>query len=327
MEFLNYYNRLRQAVEEELSQLIPEERPRTLYEPIRYILSGGGKRVRPVLTMMACEAVGGNPLHALHAGIAVEVLHNFTLVHDDIMDSANMRRNRPTVHKKWNDNSAILSGDCMMPLAYRILLKTSSLQRLPELISAFNTGVIEVCEGQAYDLEFAHELDITLDDYRVMIEKKTAKMLELAVVAGALVASAPEEHITALRQYAIAVGTGFQIQDDLLDAIANEEEFGKRIGGDIIEGKKTFLILSAQQKAVLPDDIALLEKFYNEQGLLPDDVPAMIDLFHRTGVIEATLCEVQRYMHEAHQALSALPDNAGKSMLAHFAEMLVQRTS
>ncbi len=327
MEFIEYYNRLRQIVEDELATLVTQERPRTLYEPIRYILSGGGKRVRPILSMMACEAVGGNPLHALHAGIAVEVLHNFTLVHDDIMDTAHMRRNRPTVHKKWNENAAILAGDCMMPIAYQILLKTPSLSHLPELITAFNTGVIDVCEGQAYDLEFEQERDVMLNDYLLMIEKKTAKMLELAVVAGALIGNAQQEHIDALRRYALAVGTGFQIQDDLLDATANEAEFGKRIGGDIIEGKKTFLILHATQKATKPDDKALLQKFYDEQGLLPDDVPLMIDLFHRLDIINTTQCEVERSMHHAHEALQALPDNAGRKMLAHFAEMLVQRTS
>jgi geranylgeranyl diphosphate synthase type II len=327
MLFSQRYAAYKQAVEHALSTLIDEERPSSLYEPMRYILAGGGKRIRPVLTMISCEAVGGNPYDALYAGIAVEVLHNFTLVHDDIMDAADMRRGRTTVHQRWNESAAILCGDGMMALGFQTALKSPNLDRLQEMVQAMTTGVMEVCEGQAYDLEFQDANDITLNDYLVMIEKKTAKMLELAVRLGGLVGNGTDAELQALTEFALAVGKAFQIQDDLLDATAESAEFGKTIGGDIIEGKKTYLILRALElrDRFTPDENALIERFLHNRGLPAADVPSIRELLRRVGALEDARRAVEDLTQEAHHELQILSNADGRALLAQFADMLLER--
>jgi geranylgeranyl diphosphate synthase type II len=325
--FLQEYNAYKQAVERTLETLIAEERPRSLYAPMRYVLAGGGKRIRPVLTMMSCAAVGGNPYDALLGGLAVEILHNFTLVHDDIMDKADMRRSRQTVHKKWNESAAILAGDGMMAIAYQTMMRSPNLERLHELVQALTTGIIEVCEGQAFDLEFQDQDDVSLDEYLLMIEKKTAKMLELAVKIGALVGNGTNAEIEALKQYALALGKAFQIQDDLLDATAETIEFGKTIGGDIIEGKKTYLILRAVEKREMlaSAERDLLDRFFRERGLPKDDVAEMQALFWRNGIVEDARAAVEALTNEAHHELQILSHADGRALLAQFSMMLLER--
>jgi geranylgeranyl diphosphate synthase type II len=296
---------------------------------MRYILGIGGKRIRPVLAMIAASSVGGNPFDALHAGIAVEILHNFTLIHDDIMDAAPTRRNMATVHVKWNESAAILSGDGMMAVAYQVMMRSPDLSRLRELVDAMNTGILEVCEGQAFDLEFQDRPYVALDEYFVMIEKKTAKMLELAVRVGGIIGNASQAQLDALSKYALAVGIAFQVQDDLLDISANDAaKLGKTIGGDIIEGKKTYLIARALEKhpTLSTADKALLDEFITKRGLAAERVPAMQDLFERNGIFASARHEVERLTREAHEVLRALPDNAGRSMLHEFAIMLLERS-
>lgn len=327
MMFEQEYSAHKQAAEAALKRLIQEHKPVSLYEPMRYILDGGGKRIRPVLTMMACGAVGGNPLDALYGGLAVEILHNFTLVHDDIMDAADMRRGRQTVHKKWNDSAAILCGDGMMALAFQTILLSPNLERLTELVRALTTGIIEVCEGQAFDLEFQDADNVTLEDYLLMIEKKTAKMLELAVTIGGIIGNAPAEELRGLQQFALDVGLAFQIQDDLLDATAEAAKFGKTIGGDIIEGKKTYLILRALSKrsTMSSDDQKLIDTFLCNRGLPQERVPDMRLLLERYGVLTEASDTVAALTQKAHQALDALKSERGRSMLAQFSLMLLNR--
>lgn len=325
--FAQQYAAYKQAVEQALTTLIQEEYPVSLYEPMRYILAGGGKRIRPVLTMMSCEAVGGNPYDALYAGIAVEVLHNFTLVHDDIMDAADMRRGRTTVHQRWNESAAILCGDGMMALGFQTALKSPNLDRLHEMVQAMTKGVMEVCEGQAYDLEFQDTVNITLDDYLLMIEKKTAKMLELAVRLGGLVGNGTDAELQALKEFALAVGKAFQIQDDLLDATAESAEFGKTIGGDIIEGKKTYLIIRALElrERFTRDESKLMERFLQECGLPPSGVPQMQALLRRLGVLDDAHHAVEELTQEAHHELQILSNADGRALLSQFAMMLLER--
>lgn len=326
--FTRRYDNYKKAIETALPALIPASDPRTLYEPMRYTLLSGGKRVRPVLAMMACDAVGGSGMDALYAGIAVEILHNFTLIHDDIMDAADMRRGNPTVHVRWNQSAAILSGDGMIAVAYQTLLRSPNLARLQELIEAMNIGILEVCEGQAFDLEFQDSTAITLDEYFRMIDKKTAKMLELAVKVGGIIGGGTAPQIEALCQYARAIGIAFQVQDDWLDIAADAAKLGKTIGGDILEGKKTFLIIKALTKRdfMLPEDQALLNKFLTERGLATEYIVAMQQLFERNRIFHDARCEVERLTAEAHSILDALPESEERVLLHEFATMLLERT-
>jgi geranylgeranyl diphosphate synthase type II len=319
----------RDSVESTLAGIVDKPVPSSLYDPMRYILGIGGKRIRPVLSMIAAEAVGGNPHDALYAGIAVEILHNFTLIHDDIMDAAPTRRNMQTVHVKWNESAAILSGDGMMAVAYQVMMRSPNLSRLHELVEAMNTGILEVCEGQAFDLEFQDRRYIALDEYFEMIEKKTAKMLELSVLVGGIIGDATQQELDALSKYALAVGIAFQVQDDVLDISAiDAAKLGKTIGGDIIEGKKTYLIARALEKRPTFNavDKALLDEFIEKRGLPEHRVPEMQELFERNGIFASAKNEVERLTREAHKVLAALPDNAGRNMLHEFAVMLLERS-
>lgn len=326
--FAQRYDHYKQAVETALSELIPNPLPHSLYEPMRYTLLSGGKRVRPVLAMLACDAVGGNGLDALYAGIAVEILHNFTLIHDDIMDAALVRRNRATVHVKWNESAAILSGDGMIAIAYQTLLRSPDLTRLRELIEAMNIGIIEVCEGQALDLEFQDCATIALPQYFEMIDKKTAKMLELAVKVGGIIGGGSGTQIEALCRYARSAGIAFQVQDDWLDITGNAAKLGKTIGGDILEGKKTYLIIKALENShsLAPTDRSLLDEFLAKRGLSAEYIPAMQSLFEQNGIFASARLEVETLTGDAHSALDMLPDNPGRRFLHDFATMLLERT-
>lgn len=320
------YESYKQMAEDTLQEFLSSfGTPSLLYEPIHYTLTGGGKRIRPVLTMLGCEAVGGTATQARFGAIAVEIIHNFTLVHDDIMDAAPMRRNRATVHTQWNDSAAILAGDAMIALAYQAVLQTPNIQHLAEIIAAFNTGILEVCEGQALDLEFQERDRVTLDEYLLMIEKKTARMLEFAAKVGGYIGNGEAAHIAALTEFANAIGVAFQIQDDLLDATADHEKFGKTVGGDIVEGKKTYLILRALDKVQNPADSALLEKFVRNTGLTRDEVPLMQELFERNGIFGEAQADIERLTGKAHTALDALPASEARTMLHWFANMLLER--
>ncbi|MCS6808771.1 MAG: polyprenyl synthetase family protein [Bacteroidota bacterium] len=300
-----------------------------LYKPIRYTMLQAGKRIRPVLTMIACDAVGGNAIDAVFAGMAVEMLHTFTLIHDDIMDDASIRRGFPTIHVQWDTNTAILSGDALIAVAYSALMQSpSTTQRIAEMIAATNAAILRVCEGQALDLALQRRTHISLDDYFAMIDKKTATMLGLCVQLGAIVGNACTEYVQALTHYARATGIAFQIHDDLLDIIADSATFGKPIGSDIVEGKKTFLIAKAlaQYSAMNDNDRALIDQFLHQQGLHEEYVPRMKEIFARYGILDAAYAEIARRTEDAHRALTRLPHNEGTASLHDFATMLLERT-
>ena len=220
--------------------------PAELYEPIRYMLSLGGKRIRPLFVLMACDLLNGKTEDALPAAIAAELFHNFTLVHDDIMDGAPLRRNKPTVHSKWNSSTAILSGDVMMVKAYQLLSKNKMYDTL---LPVFNEMAVKVCEGQQWDLNYEQLFKISVLQYFKMIELKTAVLLAACMKMGSLIAGAKKETADLLYEFGKNTGMAFQLQDDLLDVYGEEEKFGKQKGGDILANKKTFLLLKASDIA------------------------------------------------------------------------------
>jgi geranylgeranyl diphosphate synthase type II len=318
------YDQYKRLVERSLAGFVREQVPRSLYEPLKYVLDGGGKRIRPVLLLLSAEAVGGDSARAVNAGMAIEILHNFTLVHDDIMDRASSRRGRKTVHTKWDTNVAILVGDELLALAYRALLKTSS-PNIQEIARIFTEGVVEVCEGQAYDKEFETRSSVGVKDYVLMIDKKTAKMVAVAAEIGGLVGNGSRSSVSALRKYGEYVGRAFQIQDDLLDIIGDERELGKAVGGDIVEGKKTFLLLEALRVA-RGNDRKLLIQVVREKGASRRLIPAYRRIYFETGAIDAARRRIKKDISRAKKELHKLPASKAQAMLAWFTDMLLNRT-
>ncbi|MGB2867234.1 MAG: polyprenyl synthetase family protein [Bacteroidota bacterium] len=324
MNFKHRYVEYKSRVEDYLKTFIEESTPRTLYEPAKYILAGGGKRIRPLLVLFSCEAVGGKPLDALHASAAVEILHNFTLVHDDIMDHARSRRGRATIHVKWDSNVALLAGDALLALAYRALLKTNA-PRIQEISRVFTEAVVEVCEGQAYDKEFETRKRVQVDEYLLMIQKKTGKMVSVATEIGALIGNANPKYIEALRRFGEHTGRAFQIQDDLLDMVADQKEFGKTIGGDIVEGKKTYLLLAALRRAKGADRKLLLA-LANNGGVSRKKIKEFRRIYEESGAIASAREHIEEDIAKAKEELRALPSSRAQSMLMWFTDMLLNRT-
>lgn len=326
MNYSHHYESYKSLVNEQLHGLVRNRLPQSLYIPTEHVLQGGGKRVRAVLVMLACEAVGRDGRAALNAGIAVEILHNFTLVHDDIMDRADTRRGRATVHAKWDEGTAILVGDVMIGLAQQRLLQDAG-ERCVEILNAFAQGIIDVCEGQALDREFEKRNDVSPEEYLQMIAMKTGRLVEMAAEIGGLIGGGNADEINALRAYARNIGLAFQIQDDLLDLIADEQEFGKQIGKDIIEGKRTYLVVQAIRKELDDGERELLNRLLQGPGLPPEEIGAARDMFARHGILDEARADVERYCAEAAACLEKLPNLPARDMLKWFAEMLMRRNS
>lgn len=326
MDFKEYSNHLLQITEQRLPELIPNFPPDEIYEPFRYIMEGGGKRIRPILTMLSCGAVSGNCESALDAACSIEIMHNFTLVHDDIMDNSPIRRGKETIHRKWDSAVAILSGDAMVGYAYRIMNTYNELANYPKIIDALTTSLIEVCEGQAYDMQFNSNQEVTLDNYILMIGKKTSALLQGCAILGALCGSADENQIKALNDYAYSVGIAFQIQDDLLDITADQAKFGKQIGQDILEGKKTFLILKAKELATDSADVALINQYFANNGLAASQVPDMKNLFIKLGIFEIAQSEIERQLELADNSIKSIAQNEYTAMLLELSKSLNKRS-
>ena len=304
--------------------------PRGLYEPIEYTLAAGGKRVRPQLTLIAAEAIVNGSLlngdaieQALPAAMAFEVFHNFTLMHDDVMDRAQIRRGQPTVHVKWNDNTAILSGDQMLIEAYKLLSGVPA-DKLPQVLKWFNEMATGICEGQQMDVDFEHAAQVTIDDYLKMIELKTAVLLANALRTGGYIAGANETEQKALYEYGLHIGMAFQIQDDILDVYGDPKTFGKAIGGDICCNKKTFLLLTALETADAESKAELL------QWLMATDcdkekIAAVTAIYDRLGIREAGETVMEEHTSLALAQLDKLPQNAATEKLRELAEQLVTR--
>ncbi|MCS7229202.1 MAG: polyprenyl synthetase family protein [Candidatus Kryptonium sp.] len=323
MDYEQSYNNYRKIIDEHLKLALTDEKPFSLYEPIKYILLAGGKRIRPVILLLSCESVGGDYRDALDAAIAVEIFHNFTLVHDDIMDNADLRRGLQTIHKRWDINTAILSGDAMFAIAYKFLSRTKS-PRINEILNSFTQSAIEVCEGQALDLELETSFEVSIDDYMKMISKKTASLIKNSAKIGALIANVEDEKIQALENYGFNLGLAFQLMDDLLDITANSNEFGKSIGGDIFNGKRTFLLLTAMEK-VKGKEREIIERVVRKDNIDESVVSEVKEIYIRYGVIDETQKMVKFYTNLALKALEALPETNSRSMLIWLANKLCER--
>ena len=297
--------------------------PKGLYEPIGYTLASGGKRIRPTLAMIASALFGGKEEEVLPAALALEVFHNFTLLHDDVMDRAEGRRGRPTVHVKWNDNTAILSGDQMLIEAYKLLSKVPA-DKLPQVLQWFNDMATGICEGQQYDVDFEQMKEVSIADYMKMIELKTSVLLAYALKIGGYIAGASPSQQEALYQFGLHIGLAFQIQDDILDVYGDPKTFGKAIGGDICCNKKTFLRLTAFEKA----DAASKEEL--QKWLLVSDrnqekIAAVTALYDRLGVRAAGEAAMEEHTALALAQLDTLPQNEATAQLRSLAERLATR--
>ncbi len=302
-------------------------KPAELYDPINYIMALGGKRMRPSLVLMGTELVGGNVNEAIPAALAVEVFHNFTLVHDDIMDNAPLRRNQPTVHTKWNANIAILSGDVMLVKAYELLLKTNS-PRLTEILNVFNQTATGVCEGQQMDMNFELRAEVSIAEYIEMIRLKTAVLLGGALEIGGLLANASEADALHLYNFGESIGIAFQLHDDLLDVYANPEKFGKQVGGDIIANKKTFLLIKALELATGEDALELQKWLSATEFDTNAKVKAITHIYNKLGIDTFITAEMNKYVAIGFEHLNAIKaNNSKKEFLIKFVnELMVRET-
>jgi geranylgeranyl diphosphate synthase type II len=299
--------------------------PQSLFEPITYILSLGGKRVRPALTLMSYNLYKADVVRVVPVALAIEVFHNFTLLHDDLMDRADMRRGKPTVHIKWGDNTAVLSGDAMLIEAYKEIAKVDS-EYLKPVLDLFSVTATEICCGQQYDMEFEQRMDVTIPEYLEMIRLKTAVLLGCALKEGAIVAGASDADANNLYDFGINVGLGFQLKDDLLDAYGDSTNFGKRIGGDILCNKKTFLLINALEDSASKGELMewINKTNYSEEA----KIKAVTAIYDKLNLKQKSEELINRYYKEAIGCLSKVNVDRGKKKeLYSLAENLMSRIS
>lgn len=311
-------------INKEILNLDWKREPYGLYEPIEYTLAAGGKRVRPQLAMIASQLFGGKNEEVLPAALALEVFHNFTLLHDDVMDKADVRRGRPTVHVKWNENTAILSGDQMLIEAYKLLSGVPA-DKLPKVLQLFNKMATEICEGQQYDVDFESQEHVTIDEYLKMICLKTAVLLATALKMGSYIAGANTEQQDMLYEFGINIGLAFQIQDDILDVWGNPETFGKAVGGDISCNKKTFVALTAMQ---LADSVTYkeLKRWFAQTPIdNTEKITAVKTLYEQVNTRAKCEEAVERYTTQALYLLNQLPQNQATEQLRKLADKLNTR--
>lgn len=299
-------DQLRQIYEDYLIAHRFEQQPAGLYGPVNYIMELGGKRLRPVLTLMSYELFRADVEKALPVAHAVELFHNFSLVHDDIMDQAPLRRGKRTVHEQYNISSAILSGDVMLIFVYEYLLKMSDSGRLPQLMKVFNRVAIEVCEGQQYDMDFEDREQVSIEEYMDMIARKTAALISGSLELGALAAGAPQEDVKHLAAFGRHIGLAFQLQDDILDTFGDPEKFGKKIGGDIIQNKKTYLILKALEIADPDTHRELLRYMITTAKEEHLKVEAVTAILRSLGIPELAEAEKRRHQQMAFDHFHAV---------------------
>lgn len=312
-------------ISEYLQSQYEVKEPKNLYDPIHYILDLGGKRIRPVLTLMSAEVFDTNYKKALPAALAVEVFHNFSLVHDDIMDDAPLRRGKETVHEKWNINTGILSGDAMLILAYQYFEKYQP-KIFRKLAKLFSKTALEVCEGQQWDVDFEVRNDVTIAEYLKMIEYKTAVLVAAAMKMGAIIAETSKENANLIYDFGLNLGLAFQLQDDYLDAFGDPETFGKQVGGDIIENKKTYLYLKAVAFSEKEQAQQLVYLFSSQPQDNLDKIKTVKEIFNSSGASKATQDAIQDFTFKAFQTLDKMNIGADKkAMLKVFGENLMGR--
>ncbi len=315
---------LQQLIEKAIPNIEYPKHPKNLYEPLTYIMNLGGKRLRPALVLIATDMFNGDIMQAMPAALAIETFHNFTLIHDDIMDNAPLRRGKLTVHEKWGTNNAILSGDVMMVEANKQLAQVDS-SILKDVLNTFNATAEGVCEGQQLDMEFETRDNVSIPEYIDMIRLKTAVLVGGAMKLGAIIARAKHEHAESIYSFGENLGIAFQLQDDILDVYGDPEKFGKQVGGDIKSNKKTFLLLSLQQRLSAEDHVVLEDLFINETDSKVESVTSLYDKYQIKALATA---EMQRYLTKAFDALNQIdiPDSQ-KSQLTQLANELMNRES
>jgi geranylgeranyl diphosphate synthase type II len=317
-------NEILQLFESALAQLSMPEEPKLLYTPIIYSMSGGGKRLRPVLLLITAEAFGGSVDEAMPAALAVEIFHNFTLLHDDIMDNADVRRGKPSVYAKWGGNVALLSGDAMLITAYKSLARVAS-ERLPRVMSIFSDMALEVCEGQQYDMDFETMSKVTVEEYMQMIECKTSALLSGSAMIGATMAGASEEDIKKIYRFATELGLAFQLQDDVLDSFG-DIALGKKIGGDILEGKKTFLMVQALNRATAEEREVLTTTHLRKDISNDEKIAIVKSLYDRLDVKRVAEQQIELRFERALAVLDTLSIAGERTeSLVEFARNLMGR--
>jgi len=312
--------------ETSLSKLEFNRKPVELYDPISYTLSLGGKRMRPILLLLTCEMLGTQKEDAIHQAMAIEVFHNFTLLHDDIMDQAPLRRNKPTVYKKWNENIAILSGDVMFVESCKLMLKNAGLQA-EKILNTFFDAAIEVCEGQQWDMNFEQIDQVSIDEYLWMIELKTAALLGAALQIGAYKADSNEEDALALKDFGRNIGVAFQLKDDILDCYGDPELVGKQPGGDILANKKTFLFIKAKEKAQGYDQESLTSLINTKEFNANEKVKSVLSIYEKYEVKKEAENAMIHFYEKAIISLNKINvHNEQKKLLRAFAGTLMERT-
>lgn len=316
-----------EILEKEIQKLNLPDNPPRLYDPIRHTLKSGGKRLRPTLTLLGCELSGGDPQNAVPAALAVELIHNFTLIHDDIMDDADTRRGAPTVYRKWGTNDAILSGDMMFALGFEQLNRYKEFEEIGKerygiLFETLLSGVRTVCEGQSRDMSFETEQEITLDDYFTMIGQKTAALLQTSIQLGAIVGGAEREEIEKIGQIAYDAGIAFQVQDDLLDAVGDYEKLGKTIGGDIREQKKTCLYVAALELGEERHRKQLQYWYSQEFSISEEQSREIVGIFKSTGAIDKAEELLQYYYQRAVNQLEEFDTNTSSQKIKRLLDQL-----
>jgi len=311
-------------ISEELVRIEYPKTPRSLYEPIDYILGLGGKRMRPILVLMAYQLFDKNIEKAISPALAIEVFHNFTLLHDDIMDNAPLRRGRKTVHKKWNNNVAILSGDAMLVQAFQLISEADNTI-VKQILAVFSKAAIEVCEGQQWDMDFENRSNVSISDYLKMIEHKTAVLLGAALQIGGIIGGGTITEQKHLYAFGRNLGIAFQLKDDLLDAFGDTETFGKQIGGDIMANKKTYLYLKALELSD-KDQRKNLEQYFSTNDTSELKVDAVKIIFLNLDIPELTANLISEYHSRAMENLAAI-NSENKEPLLAFSALLLDRVS
>lgn len=317
--------KISEIIENEIKKIDFKSTPSELYQPIYYALESGGKRIRPALTLLACNLFSEKLNEAVLPAIGLEIFHNFTLLHDDIMDKADLRRNRATVHKKWSDNVAILSGDAMMIKSYDFFQNLSP-ELFKKTFEVFNKTALQVCEGQQFDMNFETIDNVSEADYLKMIELKTAVLLGASLKIGALIGGADDKQADLLYDFGKNIGIAFQLHDDYLDSFGNQDVFGKKIGGDISANKKTFLYIKALEVADV-ESKKLLTKLYSVQHSNNEDkIKSVLSIFKKLNIDTITLNEIQKYHHIADQCLQLMDiDKSRLNAILNFVETLKNR--
>ncbi len=319
------FKELQDIVNSKIEGLEIGKDPTELYDPIRYILDAGGKRMRPALVLAAYNLFSDDIETAIEPALAMEVFHNFTLLHDDLMDKADVRRNRQTVHKKWNDNIAILSGDAMMIKAYQLIVKAPA-KNLAETIELFSQTALEVCEGQQFDMNFENRMDVSEDEYIEMIRLKTSVLVAASLKVGALCADANKEDASKLYDFGVNLGLAFQLQDDYLDTYGDPKTFGKKIGGDIVANKKTYMLIKAQELAK-GEQAQLLYKLITEETTdLENKIAAVTNIYNDLNIKKLVKDKMNYYYQHAIDAFNSVNvESRKKTMLIELADKLMVR--